>query len=141
MEYTTFIVGRNTEIRLPKIDITWSGIHNEKPFMLYPGEVCKEYADDKGKRYCISNYCRVWSYRHNDFLKGINSEYMPKIFRDNFSDNELDNEITQYNLSLYKKTKEYRHNYYMRNRETRLAYQREYDKNKTKTKHRANSSE
>ena len=134
MEYTTFIVGRNTEIRLPKIDITWSGIHNEKPFMLYPGEVCKEYVDDKGNQYFISNYCRVWNYKMKDFMKCISGVYMPKLCRELFSDDELDNEITQYNLTLHKKTKEYNRDYYMRNHEARLAYQREYDKNKRKGK-------
>lgn len=134
MEYTTFIVGRNTEIHLPKIDITWSGIHNEKPFMLYPGEVCKEYVDDKGNQYCISNYCRVWNYKRKDFMKGIGSAYMPKLFRENFSDDELNNEITQYNMSLHKVPKDKAREYYVNKREARLAYQREYDKNKRRAK-------
>lgn len=119
--YTTVEIGSTVTLRLPKIDQRWLMNHHEEPFILYPGEVAHEYVDNKGLRYCISNYCRVYSYKKKTMVKSIPSLYLPTWIKANFDASELDNEFTEFNLSVISPT-----NYYKTHREERIAYQKKY---------------
>ena len=119
--YTTIEVGTTIQLRLPPIDTRWRMNHNEEPYMLFPGEVTREYSDNKGNSYCISNYCRVYSYKKKNMVKSVPSLYFPTWIRQNFTEEELDNEYTRHNLEAISPN-----NYYKSHREERLAYQKQY---------------
>ena len=121
-EYIENIVGRSTVIRLPVVDRTWTGVHgNDKPFMLYPGEVSKEYVDGHELHYTITNFGRVYSHKRKDFIKGINGIYMPTVFKKLFTDDELTGPFSEYNLHAMSPK-----SYYQEHKEQRCAYQKAY---------------
>lgn len=119
--FTTYEIGNVVVLRLPNIDHRWRMSHNEEPFMLYPDEVTREYIDDKGARYVVSNYCRVYSYKKKAMVKCIPSLYLPTWIKENFTEEELNNEYTKYNMEVISPT-----NYYKNHREERIAYQKNY---------------
>ena len=119
--YATYEVGSTITLRLPTIDQRYLMNHHEEPFIHYPGEVVREYTDGKGNRYCISNYCRVYSYKKKNMVKSVPSLYLPSWIKQNFTAEELDNEYTRFNMDAISPT-----NYYKTHREERLAYQKKY---------------
>lgn len=119
--YTTYEVGSTITLRLPPVDQRYLMTHHEEPFIHYPGEVVREYTDNKGNNYCISNYCRVYSYKKRNMVKSVPSLYLPSWIKQNFEASDLDNEYTQYNMNIISPT-----NYYKNHREERLAYQKKY---------------
>ena len=122
--FSLYEVGSVIVLRLPEIDQRYRMIHHEEPFMLYPGEVVREYVDEKGLRYCISNYCRVWSYKKRCMVKNIPNVYLPTWIKSNFQPEELDNNYTRFNIDVISPT-----NYYRTHKEERLAYQKSYRDN------------
>ena len=89
--------------------------------MLYPDEITHEYIDTKGLRYCISNYCRVYSYKKKAMVKSVPSLYLPTWLKEHFTPEELNNEYTRYNMEVVSPA-----TYYKNHREERIAYQRNY---------------
>lgn len=124
-DYTTCDIGTVITLRLPVVDQRYKLQHAvDKPLMLYPGEVTKEYVDEKGNKYCISNYGRIYSYKKQTIVKTISGVYLTSWFKNNFTEEELNNPYTEFNLKAISPT-----SYYQRHKAERLAYQKAYRDN------------
>ena len=120
--FSTVQIGTTYTLQLPPVTREYRQQHvSDNPVMIYPGEIVVEHVDDKGNRYMVTNYCRIYSYKKRELVKSCASIYMPTFLKRHFTPEQLDNEYTRNNLQIIGPSK-----YYQRNKEARLAYQRKY---------------